>query len=218
MIVWSLAALLSAAVMADTPVVRAPTGAVSGEAQGKINIFKGMPYALPPVGAARWKPPVAMPAWKEVKDAKAFGAACIQPKSRSGSIYANEPAVMSEDCLFLNVWAPQGAKKAPVFVWIHGGALTTGSSSEPMYDGLKLADRGVVVVSINYRLGVLGYLAHPQLSAESAEGISGNYGLLDQIEALRWVQKNIAAFGGDPANVTIAGESAGGLSVMYLMA
>jgi para-nitrobenzyl esterase len=125
---------------------------------------------------------------------------------------------MSEDCLFLNVWAKQGVSNAPVMVWIHGGSLTTGSSSEPMYDGAKLAERGVVVVSINYRLGVLGYLAHPQLSAESNDNISGNYGLLDQIEALRWVRRNIAAFGGDPSNVTIAGESAGALSVMYLMA
>jgi para-nitrobenzyl esterase len=125
---------------------------------------------------------------------------------------------LSEDCLFLNVWALKGARNAPVFVWIHGGSLTTGSSSETLYDGKKLAERGVVVVSINYRLGALGYLAHPQLSAESPDGVSGNYGLLDQIEALRWVKRNIAAFGGDPANVTIAGESAGGLSVMYLMA
>jgi para-nitrobenzyl esterase len=127
-------------------------------------------------------------------------------------------AAVSEDCLFLNVWAQQGARNEPVLVWIHGGALTSGSSSERLYDGAKLAARGVVVVSINYRLGVLGYLAHPQLSAESPQRISGNYGLLDQIEALRWVQRNIAAFGGDPANVTIAGESAGALSVMYLMA
>ena len=125
---------------------------------------------------------------------------------------------MSEDCLSLNIWAPANARNAPVFVWIHGGALVGGSGSEPLYDGAKLAERGIVVVSINYRLGVLGYLAHPALSAESRRNISGNYGLLDQIEALRWVKRNIAAFGGDPANVTIAGESAGALSVMYLMA
>lgn len=141
----------------------------------------------------------------------------MQPKARNGSIYAWDLGSISEDCLFLNVWAKQGIAKAPVMVWIHGGSLTTGSGSEPLYDGKKLAERGVVVVSINYRLGVLGYLAHPQLSAESNGGISGNYGLLDQIEALRWVKRNIAAFGGDPSNVTIAGESAGGLSVMYLM-
>jgi para-nitrobenzyl esterase len=125
---------------------------------------------------------------------------------------------MSEDCLSLNIWAPKTTDKAPVFVWIHGGALVTGSSRQAMYDGAKLAAQGVIVVSINYRLGVLGYLAHPALSAESPLGVSGNYGLLDQIAALRWVQQNIAAFGGDPANVTIAGESAGGLSVLYLMA
>ena len=125
---------------------------------------------------------------------------------------------MSEDCLTLNVWTPASARQAPVFFWIYGGALQSGASREPMYDGKRLAERGVVVVSINYRLGVLGWLAHPELSAESSQGISGNYGLLDQIRALTWVKENIAAFGGDPANVTIAGESAGALSVMYLMA
>jgi para-nitrobenzyl esterase len=125
---------------------------------------------------------------------------------------------MSEDCLTLNIWTPANARQAPVFFWIHGGALTTGASSETIYDGTALAKRGLVVVSINYRLGVLGYLAHPQLSAESSQRVSGNYGLLDQIEALRWVQRNIGSFGGNPGNVTIAGESAGALSVMYLLA
>jgi para-nitrobenzyl esterase len=125
---------------------------------------------------------------------------------------------MSEDCLTLNIWAPADARNAPVFFWIYGGALTAGASREPLYGGARLAARGIVVVSINYRLGVFGWLAHPELSAESPKGVSGNYGLLDQIEALRWVQQNIRVFGGDPSNVTIAGESAGGLSVMYLMA
>lgn len=216
-LVWSVAALIATPAIAQGPVVRAPIGAVEGDTKGDVLVFKGLPYALPPVGAARWKPPVAMPAWSEVRKAKQFAPACVQPRSRPGSIYASEHAAMSEDCLFLNVWTPKETQKAPVFVWIHGGALTTGASSEAMYDGAKLAERGVVVVSINYRLGVLGYLAHPLLSAESAEGISGNYGLLDQIEALRWVRNNIEAFGGDPSNVTIAGESAGALSVMYLM-
>jgi len=114
---------------------------------------------------------------------------------------------MSEDCLTLNIWAPAKARNAPVFLWIHGGALTTGSSRDALYDGTRLAERGILVVSINYRLGVLGWLAHPELSKESALGISGNYGLLDQIEALQWVRKNIRGFGGDPSNVTIAGES-----------
>jgi para-nitrobenzyl esterase len=199
-------------------VVHAPAGAVQGEAVGELNVFKGLPYAAPPTGWRRWRPPAEAPAWKGVRDATRFGPACVQPKSQPGSsIYAGESLPMSEDCLSLNVWTPAKAQKAPVLVWIHGGALVSGSSSEAAYDGAKLAGRGVVVVSINYRLGVLGYLAHPELSAESREGVSGNYGLLDQIAALRWVKANIAAFGGDPSNVTIAGESAGGLSVMYLM-
>lgn len=214
----AVVALLALPAAADQdPVVCAPVGTVKGVAEGAVNAFKGLPYAQPPVGAARWKPPVEMPAWNGVRDATKFAPACMQPKARSGSIYAWDLGEINEDCLYLNVWAKQGVSNAPVMVWIHGGALTTGSGSEPMYDGTKIAERGVVVVSINYRLGVLGYLAHPALSAESNGNISGNYGLLDQTEALRWVKRNIAAFGGDPANVTIAGESAGGLSVMYLM-
>jgi para-nitrobenzyl esterase len=134
------------------------------------------------------------------------------------NIYAGNPMPMSEDCLTLNIWAPNKARNAPVFFWIYGGALARGSSRDPLYDGARLASQGIVVVSINYRLGVLGWLAHPELSKESPLGVSGNYGLLDQIEALQWVRRNIGAFGGDPANVTIAGESAGGLSVMYLLA
>jgi para-nitrobenzyl esterase len=135
-----------------------------------------------------------------------------------GSIYAAPVPETSEDCLTLNIWAPRHVRHAPVLFWIHGGALLTGASSEPIFDGTKLAASGLIVVSINYRLGALGYLAHPALSAESRDGISGNYGLLDQIAALRWVRANVAAFGGEPRNVTIAGESAGGLSVIYLMA
>ena len=211
-----IAAILPVAALADA-LVETPAGKLRGEAIGALNVFKGIPYALPPVGGLRWRPPVVMSPWTGVRDAAQFSAACMQPKPQP-SIYADELAAVSEDCLSLNVWAKQGARNEPVLVWIHGGALTSGSSSERMYDGAKLAARGVVLVSINYRLGILGYLAHPQLSAESPQRISGNYGLLDQIEALRWVQRNIAAFGGDPANVTIAGESAGGLSVMYLMA
>ena len=201
------------------PVVHAPAGAAQGEAVGGLNIYKGPPYALPPTGWRRWRPPAEAPVWKGVRDATKFGPACYQPKSGAAAgIYAGDVGPMSEDCLTLNVWAPAKADKAPVLVWIHGGALATGASSEALYDGAKLAGQGVVVVSINYRLGVLGYLAHPELSKESREGVSGNYGLLDQIAALRWVKANIAAFGGDPSNLTIAGESAGGLSVMYLMA
>lgn len=214
-----LAALaLAAADPVGARVAHPPAGAVAGKVERGIAIFRGIPYALPPVGPMRWKPPAPHPAWDGVRPALEFGPACIQPRPRANSIYANPPTRISEDCLTLNIWAPEKARDAPVFVWIHGGALTTGYSHEPIYDGSRLADRGLIVVSINYRLGPLGYLAHPELSAESPEGVSGNYGLLDQIAALRWVRDNIAAFGGDPSNVTIAGESAGALSVMYLMA
>ncbi|MDF7773677.1 carboxylesterase family protein [Sphingomonas sp. AOB5] len=203
---------------AQAPVVAAPAGKLRGEAANGINSFKGIPYALPPVGRRRWTPPVAMPAWKGERAASDYGPACMQARPRVQSIYSQTYPAMSEDCLSLNIWMPADAKNAPVFFWIHGGALSGGSSRESLYDGAALAKKGVIVVSINYRLGVLGYMAHPELSKESAHDISGNYGLLDQIAALQWVRKNIASFGGDPANVTIAGESAGGLSVMYLMA
>ncbi|WP_292075078.1 MULTISPECIES: carboxylesterase/lipase family protein [unclassified Brevundimonas] len=202
----------------ERAVVHAPAGDLSGVTADGIRAFKGVPYAVPPVGQGRWRPPVAAPRWTGVRDARDFGPACVQPTPRVQTIYSSDLGRTSEDCLTLNVWSPADAQKAPVIVWIHGGALVTGSSRETLYDGARLASEGVVVVSINYRLGVLGYLAHPALSAESPQGLSGNYGLMDQIEALRWVQRNIAAFGGDPQNVTIAGESAGGLSVVYLMA
>lgn len=217
----AVAALLygAQAIAATSPVVEAPAGGLKGEALADgLRAFRGIPYAQAPVGKLRWRAPVPAAHWKGVRDATRFGPACIQPPPRPGSIYAPAQALpTSEDCLSLNVWTPADAKNAPVFVWIHGGSLTGGSGSEPMYDGARLAAQGLVVVSINYRLGVLGYLAHPQLSEESPDGVSGNYGLLDQIEALRWVNRNIAAFGGDAGNVTIAGESAGALSVMYLM-
>jgi para-nitrobenzyl esterase len=218
---WIVAAAClaaSAAFAQSRPVIDAPAGASRGQPEGAVRVFKGLPYASAPVGQARWRPPTAAPKWSGVRDATRFGPACIQPRSGPGNIYADDPESMSEDCLSLNVWTPSSARNAPVLMWIHGGALTSGSSSETLYDGARLAARGIVVVSINYRLGVLGYLAHPELSAESPAGTSGNYGLLDQIEALRWIKRNIAAFGGDASNVTIAGQSAGGLSVIYLMA
>lgn len=201
------------------PVVQAPAGAMQGSEQGDVRIFRGIPYAQPPMGTMRWKPPATLPTWQGVRKANDFGPACVQPRARSSGIYTNPPERMAEDCLTLNIWTPDGAKAVPVFVWIHGGALVGGYSHERMYDGARMAARGgAIIVSINYRLGILGYLAHPELSKESPDGISGNYGLLDQIAALQWVRRNIAAFGGDPDNVTIAGESAGALSVMYLMA
>jgi para-nitrobenzyl esterase len=188
------------------------------DASTGVAAYKGIPYARPPVGELRWRPPVAAAAWQGVRDAGEFGPSCMQPPRSPSSLYFSSMAEPSEDCLTLNVWSPAGARKLPVMVWIHGGSLVTGSSSEPLYDGTQLARQGIVVVSINYRLGVFGYLAHPALSAESPQRVSGNYGLLDQIEALRWVRDNIAAFGGDPEQVTIAGESAGGLSVIALLA
>ena len=212
-------ALLFAAPALAQPRVTAPVGTVEGVEQGGLRIFRGIPYAQPPVGPLRWKPPVAAADWQGVRKATAFGPACVQPRNRNAGIYTNPLDTVSEDCLSLNIWAPP---------WIHtntgsslppGGALVAGYSHETMYDGARLAQRGnMIVVSINYRLGILGYLAHPELSAELPDGVSGNYGLLDQIAALKWVQRNIAAFGGDAGNVTIAGESAGALSILYLMA
>lgn len=203
---------------ADAPGVSAPAGLIRGSEQDSVHIYKGIPFAAPPVGEARWKPPSPAQAWEGEFDATEFGPACMQFRANTQSIYAEKLGAISEDCLSLNIWTPEDAENAAVFVWIHGGALTGGASGLSMHDGAALAESGLVVVSINYRLGVLGYLAHPELSAESTEGISGNYGLLDQIAALDWIKQNISAFGGDPDNVTIAGESAGALSVMYLMA
>ena len=168
----------------SAPLISSPAGRIAGVAVGEVNVFKGIPYAAAPVGDLRWKPPVPAAPLEAVFSASDFGPACIQPRPREGSIYANPPETVSEDCLTLNIWAPADAASAPVMVWIHGGSLTAGYSGEPLYDGTALAEAGLVLVSINYRLGVLGYLAHPELSAESPDGVSGNYGLLDQIEAL----------------------------------
>ena len=199
------------------PVVNAPAGSVRGLSEGTAKVFRAIPYAAPPVGERRWRPPAPMPRWKGVRAAQTMGVACMQPPMSAGP-YDRGKVPMSEDCLTLDVTAPANARKAPVMVWIHGGTLIWGSGHSKMYDGQEFAKRGVVLVSINYRLGVLGYLAHPELSKESPDDTSGNYGLLDQIQALQWVRANIAAFGGDPKNVTIFGESAGALSVEYLLA
>jgi len=205
------------AVEDDGPVIRAPAGALQGVREGEANVFRAVPYAAPPTGERRWKPPAPLEPWSGVREAVTPGVACMQPPMAAGPYNRGEQA-MSEDCLTLDITAPAGAVKAPVMVWIHGGTLIWGTAHSPMYDGRRFAERGVVLVSINYRLGVLGYLAHPALSAESPDHVSGNYGLLDQIAALKWVRENISAFGGDPDNVTIFGESAGALSVEYLLA
>jgi para-nitrobenzyl esterase len=213
------AVCLSSSGAASAPVVNAPAGTLQGQSEGSLNVFKGIPYAMPPVGPLRWKAPKEMPRWNGVKQATQYGNACMQPVSKGPpTMYTADPGPLSEDCLVLNVWAPAGAKNLPVFFYIHGGNLIGGSGHYPVFSGSKMAARGIVVVTINYRLGVLGYLAHPELSAESPLGISGNYGLLDQIAALKWVKRNIASFGGDASNVTIAGQSAGALSVEFLMA
>ncbi|HJS88350.1 MAG TPA: carboxylesterase family protein [Steroidobacteraceae bacterium] len=199
--------------------VRTRYGTVSGcELPAGVTAFKRIRYAQPPVGALRWQAPRPPAAWTGVYAATEFGPGSLQPRSPEGSIYADLPQRMSEDCLFLNIWTPHVAPaKLPVMVWIHGGALRIGNLAGGLYDGSQLARRGIVVVTVGYRLGVLGYLAHPELSAESAQHSSGNYGLLDQIAALRWIRDNITGFGGDPDNITAFGESAGALSIIELM-
>jgi para-nitrobenzyl esterase len=198
--------------------VRTRRGALAGLGlPDGVTVFRGIRYGEPPVNDLRWRPPVAAAAWSGVRSALEFGPACPQTPSPAGSLYAQLPRRMSEDCLFLNVWRPRAAASAPVMVWLHGGSLRRGDPASGLYDGQALARKDIVIVTVNYRLGVLGYLAHPRLSEESPYGSSGNYGLLDQIEALRWVRDNIASFGGDPGNVTLFGQSAGALSAIELM-
>jgi para-nitrobenzyl esterase len=210
----------SAATVADLT-IRIESGLISGALVGEnkdVRAYKGIPYAAPPVGNLRWKPPQPPPTWQGVRQTTEYGPSCPQPDILERA-YGIKTGPTSEDCLYLNVWTPAkvGNEKLPVMVWIHGGGYIAGSGSSQVYDGQELARRGIVVVTINYRLGPFGFLAHPLLSKESEHGVSGNYGLLDQIAALLWVKRNIAAFGGDPNNVTIFGESAGAGSVCYLM-
>ena len=194
-------------------------GKLAGVVDRGVHVFKGIPYAAPPIGERRWQPPQPVQPWSGVREGSRFGAECPQPQYPDGSIYIRPLQPQSEDCLFLNVWtAAEDGDRWPVLVWIHGGALMYGSGISDVRDGVPLAQRGIVLVSLNYRLGPLGYFAHPALTAESPERSSGNYGVLDQIAALQWVQRNIERFGGDPAKVTIAGESAGSWSVNTLMA
>lgn len=201
----------------DRPTVEVGQGRLAGVYSNGLSVFKGVPYAQPPVGDLRWKAPAPPEKWQGTRDAESFGPSCMQSDLPEDSIYRDPPEEMSEDCLSLNVWAPSDADKLPVIVWIYGGSLSIGGSSQALYDGSNLANAGTVVVSFNYRLGVLGWLATPELSAESEHDVSGNYGLLDQIQALQWVRDNIDQFGGDPDNLTIMGESAGAFSVSYLL-
>ena len=192
--------------------VKVEEGLVQGTSEDGLTVYKGIPFAAPPVGDLRWKAPQPAAKWQGVKLADKFAPGPVQG--------GNPPSGKSEDCLYLNVWSPAKSDKEriPVLVWIYGGGFGAGATSEANYSGEKLAKKGVVLVSIAYRVGVLGFMAHPELSAENSNKVSGNYGLLDMIAGLKWIQKNIAAFGGDPNKVTIFGESAGGIAVSMLCA
>ena len=196
-----------------------PIRGLSEQIDGReILSFKGIPYAAPPVAELRWRAPQPVGSWEAPLDCTEFGPSCPQPSSPLGMLsFSAGPT--DEDCLYLNVWSPaqSAGERLPVMVWLHGGSFETGSGSMEIYSGGDLAAEGVVVVTVNYRLGPLGFLSHPALSEEAPSGVSGNYGLLDQIAALEWVQRNIAGFGGDPGNVTVFGESAGGISVLDLI-
>ena len=202
----------------SSPQVKTHSGTVEGKDDGKVKTFLGIPYAMPPVGELRWKPPQPIAKWSGVKKATEFGYHCMQ-----GRVFGDmqfHDAGASEDCLTLNIWVPDKHvdPKLPVMVWIYGGGFVAGTTSEARQDGHQLAQQGVIVVSMNYRLGVFGFFVHPELAKESGNNSAGNYGLLDQLTALKWVHDNIAAFGGDPDNVTIFGESAGSFSVSAQMA
>ncbi|MBE7179119.1 MAG: carboxylesterase family protein, partial [Mucilaginibacter polytrichastri] len=211
---------------AQEPKLKIDAGWISGikSADGDITSFKGIPFAEPPVAQLRWKAPRPVKPWAGLRKCDAFGASPMQGNPAPFSMWTKEFLIpdepISEDCLYLNVWsgAKNGSEKRAVLVWIYGGGFVSGGSAVPIYDGEALARQGVVVVSINYRVGIFGFFAHPELTKESGRNASGNYGLMDQIAALKWVQKNIAAFGGDPQKVTIAGQSAGSMSVNALVA
>lgn len=192
--------------------VKVEQGLLQGTFTDGLAVYKGIPFAAPPVGDLRWKAPQPVIKWDGVRQATEYAPAPFQG--------GNPPSGISEDCLYLNIWTPAKTadEKVPVLVWIYGGGFSFGSTAEPVYNGEKLAKKGVVLVSIAYRVGQLGFLVHPELSAENPDHVSGNYGLLDMIAALQWIQKNIGAFGGDPNRVTIFGESAGGISVSMLCA
>lgn len=197
------------------------SGPISGELDGEVWTYLGIPYAAPPVGELRWREPQPVEPWDDVWTCDDFGPACPQEPFDVPLLSSlMDVGMTSEDCLYANVWTPAESpdESMPVMVWIYGGAFTSGAANIPIYDGHNLAEMGVVVVSFNYRVGPFGFMAHPLLSEESENGVSGNYGLLDQIAALEWVQENIEEFGGDPDSVTIFGESAGGMSVLTLMA
>jgi len=219
----ALAALAGAVAAEPDPVVHAPAGTVKGRVVEEARAFLGVPFAQAPVGERRWRSPEPLPAWQGTREATAFGASCMQPYPvpRFGPYTAEflDTPPPAEDCLFLNLWTPRdrGTGLLPVLVWIHGGGFGGGSGAVEIYDGRHLATQGAVVITVNYRVGAFGFLAHPQLALESPAGSVGNYGLEDVVAALRWVRRNVAAFGGDPGRVTIAGQSAGAVAVDDLL-
>ncbi len=218
---WLFVAAVIAAAQAvnaaPVPQVLTESGAISGISERGLSVYKGVPFAAPPVGDLRWRAPAAVAPWTGIREADAFAAACMQ---EGVSMPGETPPTVSEDCLYLNIWTPakSAAEHLPVIVWIHGGGYRNGYAAMPLYWGDRLARKGVIVVTVAYRLGPLGFLALPELTRESPHRSSGNYGLMDQIAALEWVQRNIVGFGGDPRCVTIAGQSSGSISVSVLMA
>jgi para-nitrobenzyl esterase len=218
---WKLVCALVAAINlsadAVTPKVLTESGAISGMSANGLSVYKGVPFAAPPVGVLRWRAPMPAAPWTVTRKADTFAPACMQV---GVSMPGETPPAVSEDCLYLNIWTPAATPEEhlPVIVWIYGGGYINGSASMPLYWGDRLAHKGVIVVTIAYRLGPLGFLALPELTRESPHHSSGNYGLMDQIAALEWVHRNIRAFGGDPKCVTIAGQSSGSISVSILMA
>ena len=220
---FALLALAAPAMAAEGPIVAVETGKLQGVAAtggSPVQIFRGVPYAKPPVGDLRWREPRPAASWQGVRAADQFGPRCMQRHMWDDMFFRSPKA--DEDCLYLNVWTPANLGKAasaklPVLVYIYGGGFVAGTSDEPRYDGAAMAAHGIVVVTVNYRLGIFGFFAHPQLTGESPHHASGNYGLLDQAAALVWVRRNIAAFGGDPKHITVGGESAGSMSVSAMM-
>ena len=199
------------------PQVQTVNGILEGIDCSGVKVFKGVPFAAPPVGNLRWKAPQPVEKWEGVRQAKDFGPNPMQENLFGDMMFGTKE--MSEDCLYLNIWTPSKTwnEKLPVFIYFNGGGLMAGSGSEPRYAGMTLARNGIIAITANYREGIFGFFAHPELSKESEYKGSGNYGFLDQVAAIQWVKDNISAFGGDPSRITIMGESAGSISVSALM-
>ena len=218
---WPWAGVIAAALLMSqvslAQTVQTESGAIAGVRNEGLVVYKGVPFAAPPVGDLRWRPPAPVAPWTGTRHADSFAPACMQ---EGVSMPGEAPPAISEDCLYLNIWAPKTSARSPqpVIVWIYGGGYRNGSAAMPLYWGDRLARKGVIVITVAYRLGPLGFLTLPELTRESTQHSSGNYGLMDQLAALEWIQRNVAAFGGDPQRVTIAGQSSGSISVSILLA